>query len=569
MARRRKSFWVTDAETDPFKPGRIVAPFIWGLYCGDNQDYYEFATKDDMLRFIEERRITLVYAHNGGRFDYHFLRDDINSDQPVMVINGRLAKFKIGDCEFRDSLCIFQQTRLADFGGKIEIDYAKLEADVRHLHMDEIRRYLKQDCVLLWDQLKRYFDTYGKSLTQAGACMKVWSQMSGIEPPRQNYSVHMALKPYYYGGRVQCFTEGVRQVDFSVYDVNSAYPFAMLSNHPFSPDLMLSDHLPADNKIGACLIKLDCTSRGALPWRDEDGDLYFPDDEGGARNRMRTYHVTGWELLAGLEHNAISNIHVREVWRAPQTINFREYVEHFYTLRNDYKAKGDKAGNIFCKLFLNSLYGKFGASCEKYAEYVIASEGGEGRWSQQGYLIYKSWGKRSLMCRSPTEEDLNGTGSKWRYYNIATAASVTGFQRAHLWRGLQAVSGALYCDTDSIDALDGSRLPQGSGLGQWKLEMLCDRYAIAGKKLYAKHRKGYPFDYDEKHARGPVSDDRQKNWKVASKGVKLNPEQIERIANGETIEYTPDVPCYTITREAPRFINRKVMRTFKDIAVAA
>ena len=169
-----------------------------------------------MLAFIEEHRIKLVYAHNGGRFDYHFLRDSINSDEPVMVINGRMSKFRIGECEFRDSLCIFQQTRLKDFGGKIEIDYAKLEPDVRHLHMDEIRRYLKQDCVLLWEQLNRYFDTYGKSLTQAGACMKFWSKQSGIEPPRQNYETHMRLKPFYYGGRVQCFVEGVRDVNFSV-----------------------------------------------------------------------------------------------------------------------------------------------------------------------------------------------------------------------------------------------------------------------------------------------------------------------------------------------------------------
>jgi len=57
--------------------------------------------------------------------------DHINSDEPVMVINGRLARFRIGECEFRDSLNIFPNTRLADFGVKNEIDYALMEPDRR------------------------------------------------------------------------------------------------------------------------------------------------------------------------------------------------------------------------------------------------------------------------------------------------------------------------------------------------------------------------------------------------------------------------------------------------------
>ena len=113
MPRRRSTFWVTDCETDPFhnctdpqcrkcenpgpnSKGRIPRPFIWGLYCGGTDEYYEFPDFAALVAFVRDKKIT-VYAHNGGKFDYHYGRDEINSDEPLMVINGRLSKFKVGE----------------------------------------------------------------------------------------------------------------------------------------------------------------------------------------------------------------------------------------------------------------------------------------------------------------------------------------------------------------------------------------------------------------------------------------------------------------------------------------
>src|SRR5262249_16318847 len=144
----------------------------WGAYCGENElgveEYYEFTTVDEVVAFFRDKKIT-VYAHNGGKFDYHYLREYLNSDEPVMVINGRLARFRIGEAEFRDSLNIFPNTRLADFGGKISIDYEKMEPERRSDPniRAEIGVYLKQDCKLLWDMVARYRKDYGVSLTQA------------------------------------------------------------------------------------------------------------------------------------------------------------------------------------------------------------------------------------------------------------------------------------------------------------------------------------------------------------------------------------------------------------------
>lgn len=549
--RKVKSFWTLDCETDPFSVQRninneIPQPFKWGAYHIATDTYEEFDTGAQVVEFFRDKK-GLVYAHNGGKFDYHYLRDFINSDDPILVISGRLARFKIGECEFRDSLNLLP-VPLDTFGGKTEIDYAKFEPGIRDAPrvMGEIRAYLKQDCVTLAEQLHRYFEEYGKSLTQAGASMKYWEKHFGIDAPRQSKSDFERYRPYYYGGRVQCFDDGSHTANFSVMDINSAYPNAMMQKHAFSTCAIQRRHLPPGDQLYKCLIKLTCAARGVFPWRDEEGALYFPDDEGGKRKRQREYYVTGWEFLTALASDNISYVNLKEIHYFPETVSFQNYIEHFYAKRMLAKSAHDKAGDVFCKLFMNSLYGKFGQDCDNHSEYVIASDDSLSNWIAKGYAKYKPWGDRYLLTRK--NATLSDDSPKRRYYNIATAASITGFVRAQLYRALDSCSGLIYCDTDSIAAKNTDSLRVSDTLGDWKKEMPGDFYAVAGKKLYAFRNAETGL------------------YKTACKGVDLSAEQIIRVANGETIEYVPEVPCYSLTRSVPRYINRNVMRTFRDIS---
>jgi len=538
------------------------------VYNGHYDRYEEFETSESLRYFLitleQESGPTLFYAHNGGKFDYHFFRDDINSDEAILIINGRLSKFHaFGGHEFRDSLNIFPNTRLKDFGIKSEIDYAKMESSIRHLHMPEISAYLRQDCVGLWGVIDQYRSSYGKQLTQAGASMRVWQNMSGREAPRQTRSQYQDLKKFYYGGRVQCLESGVKKTDFEVYDINSAYPFAMRHHHPISCTPISIKKLPKlDSEIGPCLLSLRGISKGgAFPYRQES-DLFFPEDEG----TVREYHVTGWEFLAARDTNALINVEFTNILKFPEVIDFKEYIDHFFGLREECRKRGDVAGRTFGKYFMNSLYGKFGANCENYSEYVIASIDSQENWIQKGYHEYKEWGDRNLMVRNPTEDELDDIQGKWRYYNIATAASVTGFVRAYLYRALCKAEGAIYCDTDSIKARRFSGLPIGSELGNWKSEYIGDYFAVAGKKLYADHIKNRPWEYD------PKSDEENKNWKIASKGANLAslataPQIIESIAMGSDYKYNPEVPTFSFWRNKPVFIPRDLRRTARDMSV--
>src|SRR5512147_708036 len=101
MAKRKKGvekvIAVADCETDPFDGVTIPEPFIWGYYDGTH--YEEFTNTDDFIRYIYTLGDTILYAHNGGKFDWYFILDYIDDFSKVMIINGRLSKFKIGDVE--------------------------------------------------------------------------------------------------------------------------------------------------------------------------------------------------------------------------------------------------------------------------------------------------------------------------------------------------------------------------------------------------------------------------------------------------------------------------------------
>ncbi len=555
---RGKPFASIDCETDPFKAGRVPVPFMWGIFRGDTEEYWEFATVEEVIAFVSKRDWTF-YAHNGGKFDYHYLRDHINSDDPIMVIAGRLASFKIGSAQFRDSLNLFPNTPLRSFA-KEDINYSKLEADARAAYIDEIRRYLRSDCVNLWNVVNAYFTKFGRSLTQAGSSMRYWKKHYPCSFTPQTAAQSTYYREFYYGGRVQCFESGYRKHDFSVIDINCAYPHAMMQKHPISPEGVNIAHLPGDADLGPCLIRLEAVAHGCFPLRAESGELFFPDDE----TTVREYAITGWELIAALECNAVKIVKIKEIREFDQLVSFAEYITHFYDERKIAKTTGDKVQDIFCKYFMNGLYGKFAADPEKYKEYVITHNETLDRWcnSEHHYQDLKPWGERRLCVRDLPEV-------KHRYYNVCTAASITGWVRAHLFRALRQCEGVLYCDTDSIAATNIGNLPLGEQLGQWKLEFIGNEFAIAGKKLYAFG--GHTMTpTDSLYARdGKKLTNTTEGYKQACKGVKLTPEQIIAVAKGERVIFNPEVPTYSFQRDEPVFISREVKNTCKDIRLVA
>ena len=98
-----RKFGTADCETDPFLFGRVPEPLIWGFY--DEEGFKYFYDTKEFLEYIREYD-GIIYMHNGGKFDFYFLLDDLDPQETIMIINGRIAKMKIGKCEVRDSFLL-------------------------------------------------------------------------------------------------------------------------------------------------------------------------------------------------------------------------------------------------------------------------------------------------------------------------------------------------------------------------------------------------------------------------------------------------------------------------------
>ncbi|EKE12835.1 MAG: DNA-directed DNA polymerase [uncultured bacterium] len=518
---REINFAVIDAETDPFNGEDFVEPFIWGFFDGSTYIKFDgpYAT-DHLIDYVGKYR-GRVFAHNGGKFDFHFLIEAFEKEKSLTVINGRIAKARLGRATLQDSYCLLPVPLSAL--EKDQFDYSILEKGKRNLpgNKEKIEKYLESDCRYLYKYVKEFVDSYGMNLTLAGTAMKQWEKMGG-KVPKSNKKYYDKFLPHYYGGRVQLFESGIFEGEYKIYDIKSAYPTAMKYHHPIGTDYY-ETRRPGDALLQNSMISVECISNGAFPMRTRNG-LFFPQEKG-------IYHVTGWEFIKAIETNSISNHKILNAYVFEETCDFSMYVDHFYKMKSEAEAVGDTAKRTFAKLFLNSLYGKFAANPENYEEFYLDDYGA---YPKDDYAPAAVYGDMQLFARDLPED-------KWKFFNIVTAASITGWVRAYLWESIQKCEGVLYCDTDSIICRNGDALPLGKELGNWDLEGTAHKVAIAGKKLYACF-----LDTGK--------------TKIACKGVRISADEIVKVAQGETIVYRSEAELFSL-KGKKRFIERKVNAT--------
>ncbi len=534
-----KKVYAADCETDPFFYDRVPKPFIWGLYNG--KDYRTF---DNTASFVDAiiNLDVIVYAHNGGKFDWIYLLPFVKSTK-AQVINGRIVSMKIGRAELRDSYSIIPAA-LRELGAKKDIDYYKLEKSIRHKYMPEIEEYLFYDCKVLWEAVTAYRNIAGKNKTIASNAL-AFAKKLGIDPGKTNHRFDRKFRFFYFGGRCECFRPGTHK-DISILDIHSAYPFAMSHDHATGTRFVMRDNFGdmTREEIQRSFISVECTSAGAFPIRTKTG-LIFP-------HEYNRFDITGWEYVVAKEFGLIKDEKIITVFTTPDTITFKPYINHWFAFKASYSAK-DKDGKridpknyAIGKYMQNSLYGKLAQDIQRYFDYRFEVAGtkichnlkfdndychecGE-PGKDHGWTLYDEFEDHEIHRRESLWKWKHELGSQWEakglYNNVATGASVTGFTRAHLLRAAHTIGieHIIYCDTDSLfcdSSSDISKLPQTDALGDWELEDRAPIGYFAGKKLYGiKTSKGKP--------------------KIASKGSRLSNKLITKIIDGEEIRYIED-----------------------------
>lgn len=538
MARKKKQpkkLAVFDFETDPFKHGRPPEPFCCGMY--DGETYREWWGDDCVQQFLDFLEDTpdefILYAHNGGKFDFYYLLRKGALSNPLKIINGRIAKCKIGRHELRDSYAIIP-VPLAAYQ-KDEIDYNLFEREYREANKADILHYLASDCEYLYKLVAAFVERFGYQLTIGGTAIKKLKEFHPFENGGRSHDEQ--FRPYYFGGRVGTFETGVLRGDWKIYDVNSMYPAVMRNaKHPVNQDytsyfdgrFLLPDGRLEDGDLDRpYFIRFTGTNNGALPYRLDDGGLTFDKKRG-------TFYACSHEVKIALKYGLIKIETVHEIRAFNADISFGEFVDTYQVEKQEGKRDGDKIKELFAKLLQNSSYGKTAQSSDRYKDFQILNAGeywlnkyGEEYEGAQCFADYGSF----EIWEKPSDREA--------FFDVAIGASITSAARAVLLEALQNATRPVYCDTDSIIclALDNVKIHKLE-LGAWDLEKTGDTLAIAGKKMYALFQNGEVV-------------------KAASKGVRISGAQILAMCQGEIVTHANIAPTFKLNGEI-KFQKRRV-----------
>ena len=522
----------------------------------DTLEQYVFYDFEDAKKWLQEKRkeymesggITekdarvLVYAHNGWKYDYLglFTIDEIKQADKIDS-KGRILVATIDNIEYRDYKTLVQVS-LSQIGEAL--GFPKGFTPMKFRTGDESQGitqedidYCIQDCRILSEAIKSLEITYKEwtnsphdlelPLTTASMAYRVWCSKYWPENwftiNKQNKKVyiafcnnlfHEALQDAYVGGRVQVIGEPMKVYPNTIsVDRNSMYPTEM-RDHVF-PDMMGSTYCKPFmynfNKLlrsDEVCIWANLTLEGG---KDSPAFLATTTDEG--RRCWTETTFTGWVCEPEIKHALELGYQVtelKELHYSKAIRPFKEFVEFFYQLRVEMRAKNDPS-QLWIKLILNALYGRFGMKeiatridNDEEIEAIIEA----GKLDQYHFDYYD--GRRGALPFLVAIEGDKKPSSTW----FGFASFTTSYARVSLNKAILAAGdGAYYCDTDSI-FFNADKLPDvleeielGNELGQWDYEIEEPCHFVGYEP------KAYVFVNDEK-----------RKIKIRHKGVSLTDE---------------------------------------------
>lgn len=289
----------------------------------------------------------------------------------------------------------------------------------------------------------------------------------------------------YHGGRVEMFRKGHLPFKVSCLDINSMYP-AVMSEEAYPMKLVSVVNNVDKEELNSILQTYGVVAEVRLNTNDPmyavqfRGKLVFPVGE------FETVLTTP-ELKRAIQRGhlvSVGKIAIYEMFPI-----FRTYVDFFWKVRKQAKKDGNQAVDYMSKLFLNSLYGKFGQTGRIFEDVKEIESDAVKRWT-----IWDADEARKRTFRVfyglLQEESIEGESKDSL---PAIAAHVTAYGRMYLWDLIETAGreNVFYCDTDSVFVNDvGAENLSGflddEKLGALKVEWESDEVTIRGNKDYRR-----------------------------------------------------------------------------------
>ena len=309
--------------------------------------------------------------------------------------------------------------------------------------------------------------------------------------PQLELDIDRFIRKSYFGGIVYKNSDVIDKIDGDlfglVYDVNSLYPSVMRARLlpygeplPFKGDYNLTD---IDKKeyplyFQEINVKKFHIKHGFIPNIQIRGSIYFSSSEYVKSNQyidfdntikyepcnfvftskqleyfLKSYDVEGLEFVKGYAFKGSYDI-------------FNRYIDTFMEM----KKNGKGAIRATAKLFLNSLYGKFGMNPMK----------------EERIINYQD----EVFSTISTDSEGNNLDYLDKGIYLPMASFITAYAREVLLTSIEKVYDRfLYCDTDSIH-IYGYDIPSitihDKNLGAWKCEGKFTKAKYIGAKRYAE-----------------------------------------------------------------------------------
>lgn len=483
--------------------------YALGFY--DGVQHFEFKGQycvHEFLKFVcrKKYRNYVIFAHNGGKFDFAFLLDTFTKDADFnqrfevtpIRIGGRITELKVihrdknGKYQysfvFRDSVTYFKST-LEDLAKQFDVEVKKGEFDHTKISwknwlelLPEWSPYLEADCISLWQSLRAWEDKLIKDFgvrlkentTLPQLAMRVF-RLDFLKDPIMTYrACEDEIRQSYVGGRTEIFRRYGENLRY--YDVNSLYPHAM-RNFASPVGSPCVDYAMTVDDFGV-----------VQAFVTPPKDIHIPllahktvDAKGNPKTLFPRYSFEGWFCTPELQkaRELGYKIEIKKGFRFEKKFLFTEYVDTFYDIKQTSTDPVEKAN---AKLFLNSLYGKFGQRREQKKLSLFPKD-------------VLSW----TLCDHTGNLQLYEKEHMTQSNHIlpAIASFITCHARLTLYEYMEEVQAkggnVYYCDTDSI-ICDVELDTDANALGAMKDELsgdiMSEAYFLLPKTYAYRTAKG-------------------------------------------------------------------------------
>lgn len=552
---------------------------IGGIYDGQTYQESDWTEEGAFARSVASAGD--VWAWNGGRYDHKWLIECLRTSSAsigvtcagtrITEVRGRGFVAHDGAALAPMSLAAFTKgqgvakhaqplvCRTPEHCGPWCPGYCRFKRGMDRSEWAAVREYLRADVISGWEGLQKLrewaaLNDVDLAPTIGSSSWRNARRLVGVEDSALSLSDFRYLKAAHFGGRVQVFrpsaSEGISA------DVNSLYP-ACLACTPLPvgvPIRRYGDGAAASYRLG---------SPGVFSAKVRVPEMWVPPLPVRANHRIAypTGDIEGtWSgiELRYAEEVGCKILDVTEsiTWPSERVL-FWEWVQKYWTLRRNQPGGKSSPMGKFCKLYLNSLPGKFGMNPGGYAFRINPDLSKSNKWQMLSEGVYR--------IRRPTKRHLRS--GEWvagaPCARIEWAVTVLAQARVTWHRqALRCGRSLVYGDTDNVKATCGinALANVGDALGQWLEESAFAEFEAIAPKFYRERPKPSP---EMGVAEG--------EYRYRSKGVRATrPENWTALYSGDgaTFAWNASTGFRTAARGGPLFtestISRKISRGYGD-----